>query len=530
MKFPAFCLLVFLALALALNANAQTPNLATAGSFAVLAGTGVTGGSFSNTIRGNVGSYPTPAITGFTATTVNGTLYTAADPVVLQAKKDLSAAYGTAAGDPCPATNALTGRDLGTVGNLTGLGGLNVYCFTSGADLTGTLTLHGGPSDVFVFQIASTLTAETFSTVALAGVSPCNVFWQVGSSATLKNGTTFVGTIMALTNITLGSGILNGRALARNAQVNFSGQETIINGCSASSSGSSIVLSPVNSSIICGSGATITKTAVVLSNGVPLANATVTFTITGPDSGKSGTGTTDASGITTFTFAPTGADTVVAKIGTTVVSNTTFATCSGPISNDFCSKVSNPTVSVVNVVTGPPKVVVFSVQAPGGLVSLVVNTPPTTNATVVIPSFSSGTTDALGVTATKINQSLSAVVELTVTDLCGHITVFDPVFATITIPEFRSHHAAKFNFDHWEVTSFDGIGRTEGIVLLQNDTPGVESLVITVNGSRFRTQLSDGETKKINISSALFHGHNTVRVAAYGDTGSSVDLAISDGK
>jgi hypothetical protein len=140
----------------------------------------------------------------------------------------------------------------------------------------------------------------------------------------------------------------------------------------------------------------------------------------------------------------------------------------------------------------------------------------------------------VGVTATKINQSASAVVELTVTDLCGKTTVFDPVFATITIPVlgFRSQlrHVERFDFDHWVVAHFDGIARAEGIVFLQNGTPGVESLLITVNGKQFRTQLADGKTKKIDISSALFHGTNTVTIAAFGDRGSSVDLAISDGK
>jgi hypothetical protein len=163
-----------------------------------------------------------------------------------------------------------------------------------------------------------------------------------------------------------------------------------------------------------------------------------------------------------------------------------------------------------------------------------VNTPPTRNATVAILPFDTGTTQALGVTATKIDQSASAVIELTVTDLCGHTTVFDPVFATITIPAVgprsKFHHVEKLDFDHWEVARFDGISGTEGIVLLQNDTPGVDSLLITVNGTKFRTSLADGKSKKIDISSALFHGTNKVTIAVFGDTGSSVDLSISDGK
>jgi hypothetical protein len=214
----------------------------------------------------------------------------------------------------------------------------------------------------------------------------------------------------------------------------------------------------------------------------------------------------------------------------------------------------------VNVLAGPPKQVVLSAQSPGGLIFVFVNTPPTTNATVAIPSFDSGTTLAAGITATKINQSASAVVELTATDLCGHRTVFDPVSATITIPASRFHPyseklnfnhpevarfaaaeskfnhrevagsaAAVFNFHHWEGARFDGIGQTEGMVLLQNHTPGVDLLVISVNRSVFTAHLSDGETKKIDISSALFHGANTVWVTASGAPRSSVDLTIYDG-
>jgi len=394
------------------------------------------------------------------------------------------------------------------------------------------------------------LTSAIGSSVVLEGVggspppSACDVFWQVGSSATIQTGVPFVGTIMALTSITLDGGTLNGRALARNALVSISSKETIFNGCSGggSGSGSTIVVSPVNSSIICGAaGSSITKTAVVFSNGAPVpAGTIVTFTVTaGPDLGLSGTATTDASGVATVTFtAPFSltssvGDTIVATAtinSATVSSNTTFATCSGSSTGGFCATAPSPTVTVLAVTTGPPKEVIFSILAPGGLVSVTADTPPTTNATVAIPSFDSDTTQAVGVTATKIKQSASAVVELTVIDLCGNTTVFDPVFATITIGASNSHNGERFNFKHREVAHFNGIGHTEGMVLLQNDTPGVELLVIRVNGSEFRTHLADGETKKLDISSALFHGVNTVTVAAFGHPGSSVDLSISDGK
>ena len=544
MRIPATCLLLFLASAL--NAYAQAPNLQTAGNFAVLAGAGVVSADAGTTIVGDVGSSPTPTVTGLLATQVTGTLYTAANAVLTTGQTDLTAAYLDAAGrSSCtPLTGAL---GTGTNANL----GPGVYCYSTAALLNGTLTLTGSSTDVWIFQIGSTLTTATGATVAFAGgASPCNVFWQVGTSATIQTGNSFVGTIMALTSIVLNGGTLSGRALAQNGSVTISGQETIINGCSGggSGSGSTIVVSPVNSSILCDSTtSSITKTALVLLNGIPVPVGTiVTFAVTaGPDLGRSGTATTDASGKATFTFtAPfsitslTG-DTIVASAtinNATVVSNTTFATCSG--SPTGCLTAPHPTVTVLATTPGPPKEVVFSVRAAGGLFTVVVNTPPTTNATVVVAPFDQGTTLAVGVTAIKINQSASATVKLTVTDLCGHTTIFDPVFATITIPASksrhyaaRSHHQAEaFDFDHWEVARLDGIGRTEGIVFLLNDSPGVESLVIRVNGSQFRTQLSDGEAKKIDISSALFHGTNTVTIAAFGDRGSSVDLAISDGK
>jgi hypothetical protein len=537
MKFRSTCLLVFSALAL--NAYAQAPvNLGTAGNFEVLAGTGITSADAGTTIKGgDVGSSPAPAITGLLPVQViGGTLYLTAPvvaPAVTTAKGDLVTAYNDAFGRGCTLTIASGQIGSGATPPIPSLGP-GVYCFTSTATLIGTLTLAGTSSDVWIFKIGSALLTATGATVAFSGgASPCNVFWQVTSSATIETGNSFAGVIMALTSITLNGGILNGRALARNGSVTISGSETIINACSGgSSTGSSIVVSPVTSSVVCASGASITKTAVVLSNGVPVADGTpVTFTITGPDAAQSGTVTT-IGGIAKFTFTPSGLDSVVATISDGTLSNITSATCSGSPGGDFCTTAPPlpPTVTVLSVTSGPLKQVIFTVLAPGGLTSLVVDT--ATNATVAISSFDSGTILAVGVTATKIKQSLSSVVGLTVIDLCGNTTVFDPVFATITIPasKSKSHHAGEFDFRHREVARFNGIGHTEGIVFLQNDTLGVDSVVIRVNGSEFRTHLADGEAKKIDISSALYHGSNTVTIVAHGHPNSSVDLSISDGK
>src|SRR5580700_1770882 len=155
MRFRGIFLLLFLALAS--NAHAQAPQLQTASNFAVLAGAGITSADSRTTIVGDVGSSPTPTITGLLATQVTGTLYTPAYSLT-SPKEDLTLAYADAARRVCPATNDLTGVDLGA----------GVYCFSSTALLTGTLTLTGSSTDVWIFQIGSALTTATGATVAFA--------------------------------------------------------------------------------------------------------------------------------------------------------------------------------------------------------------------------------------------------------------------------------------------------------------------------------------------------------------------------
>jgi hypothetical protein len=188
--------------------------LGTAAPFAVLAGTPAVTNTGPTTITGDLGIHPAAAVTGFPPGTVTGTIH-AANAVALQAKSDLVIAYDVAAGLPVTATH-------GTLGGLTLVGGV----YNAGGvvlDLTGTLTLDGqnDPSSVWVFQATSALITASSSTVALInGASACNVFWQVTSSATLGSDSSFVGTILALTSITMGDGVtLNGRALARNGDV-----------------------------------------------------------------------------------------------------------------------------------------------------------------------------------------------------------------------------------------------------------------------------------------------------------------------
>jgi hypothetical protein len=230
-------LLTLLLLALSslqIGAFAQTViNLGTADNFAVLGASGITNISAHTFVVGDVGSSPTPSVTGLSQSQVKGLLYLDASPATAQAQTDLTGAYTQAANAPCG--NDLTGKDLG--GLTLGPG---VYCFSSSAGLTGALTLdaHGNTNAQWIFQIGSTLTTASNSTVAIVlghrqgplwnkGLRGCNVYWQVGSSATLGTGTIFRGKILALTSITLNGGTLHGKALASNGSITMSARETV---------------------------------------------------------------------------------------------------------------------------------------------------------------------------------------------------------------------------------------------------------------------------------------------------------------
>ncbi len=207
-------------------------DLGSAAHFTILAGSGITStGGGTNT--GDVGLSPTTgtAITGLTTGQVNGIIYTVdgtgpagatADPGLLStAKVDLATAYSNAAGRASP---DVVDPGSGDIGGMTLVPGL--YKFTSSAYVTGSdVTLAGGPADVWIFQIGTTLIVGNGIHVLLAdGAQARNVFWQVGSSATLGTSCSFKGTIMADQSITMDtSSTLEGRALAQNAAVTFNG-------------------------------------------------------------------------------------------------------------------------------------------------------------------------------------------------------------------------------------------------------------------------------------------------------------------
>jgi hypothetical protein len=192
---------------------AEAPvGLGTAGGFAVLGGAGVTN-TGPTVVNGDLGTCPTSAITGFPPGGVNGTIH-AADAVACGAQSDLTIAYNDAAGRP-PTTTFPGPTDLGGTTLLPG-----VYTSPSSLAITGTLTLdaQGDPNAVFIFQAGSTLiTAPNSHVVLINGAQACDVFWQVGSSATLGVGSTFIGSVLALTSVTANTNAsVQGRLLARN--------------------------------------------------------------------------------------------------------------------------------------------------------------------------------------------------------------------------------------------------------------------------------------------------------------------------
>ena len=235
LRFPRLTTLVLIALFATLlsaaaamaSPGAQTaPGLGSAASFAVLGGQTVTN-TGPTTIFGDLGVSPGSAITGFPPGSVTGGATHAADAVALQAQSDVTTAYNALTSEPCTGTNvALSGATL-TPG---------VYCYTSSAQLTGALTLdaQGNAAAVFIFKTVSELTTASNSSVSVInGGTACNVFWQVGSSATVGTTTQFVGNILALTSITLNTGatIVPGRALARNGEVTMDSNNITILGC-----------------------------------------------------------------------------------------------------------------------------------------------------------------------------------------------------------------------------------------------------------------------------------------------------------
>ena len=216
-------------------------NLGAADSFAVLGGTTVTSTGVS-TLTGDLGVSPGTSVTGFglgIGTVTGGSIH-AGDSLAAHAHGDLATAYDVA---------VLRTPDQPAIGALDGLT-LSPGVHASGSTLTlaGTLTLDAGgdPGAVFILQAGSTLGTAAGSQVLLTGdAQACNVFWQVGSSATLGATSLLRGTILAHTSITVGAGVtINGRALARDGAVTLDNDAVSLSPCAGSLSNTAPAIAP----------------------------------------------------------------------------------------------------------------------------------------------------------------------------------------------------------------------------------------------------------------------------------------------
>lgn len=217
-----------LALVPAASANAATTidgpiGLGTAASYGVLGSSTITN-TGPTTVGGDVGLSPGSAVTGFTGPPTGGS-YTGAlnvaNEAAATARQDLTTAYNTAAG--------LSPNRIG-LGNLGGQSLVPGVYSGVNLSLTGTLTLEGGADSVWVFQSDETLITSTASNIVFNGdASSCNVFWKVGSSATLGTDSDFVGTILADQSISVTTGAdIDGRLLARVGAVTLQSNDIVI--------------------------------------------------------------------------------------------------------------------------------------------------------------------------------------------------------------------------------------------------------------------------------------------------------------
>ncbi|WP_218825644.1 ice-binding family protein [Streptosporangium subroseum] len=278
----------------AANALAVPVGLGTAADFAVLGGASVTN-TGPTIVTGDLGTSPGSAVSGFPPGILIGALHVA-DTVAAQAQTDLATAYNDAASRIPDATIP------------TQLGGTTVtpgvYNSAAGTfQITGNLTLDAqdDPDAVFIFQAASTLITAAASTVTLTGgAQACNVFWQVGSSATLGATTDFVGDILALTSITVVSGVtVNGRTLARNGSVTLDTDTITLSTCAGPSGRSTTTT--VNSSCAISQQSPITFTATVRSPSGIVPTGPVEFF---SDGVSLGTAPLDGTGHAELTVAP----------------------------------------------------------------------------------------------------------------------------------------------------------------------------------------------------------------------------------
>ncbi|MET3370231.1 UNVERIFIED_CONTAM: hypothetical protein ABIE34_003499 [Jeotgalibacillus campisalis] len=341
-------------------AFAATPvNLGTATSYSVLAATTVTN-TGPTTLQRDLGLSPGTAITGFPPGIAAGTTH-AADAVALQAQSDLTTAYNNAAGQPLTATVSgdLVGQTLVE----------GVYKSTSSLALSGQLTLdgQGNPASVFVFQVASTLiTASASSIIFINGAQACNVFWQVGSSATLGTASSFKGSILALTSITAQTNaVVEGRLLARNGQVSLDTNVVTTPACvttpttsappvTATATPTVTPTETVTATATATPTVTPTETVTATATATPTATATETVTATATAT-PTATATETVTATATATPTATATETAPATATATATSTQTApATATATATSTQTAPATRPTESTIATNQGVP--------------------------------------------------------------------------------------------------------------------------------------------------------------------------------
>jgi hypothetical protein len=338
---------------------AEAPvGLGTAKTYAVLGGQAVTN-TGPSILFGDVGVSPGTAITGFPPGIALGVTH-AGDTEAGGAQSDLTIAYNDAA-------------SRAPIANIAGdLGGLiltpGVYKASSSIGLTGTLTLdaQGDPAAVFIFQIGSTLTTASASSISMInGAQPCNVFWQIGSSATLGTNSDFIGTILALTSISVTTGTtVEGRALARNGQVSLDTNVFTEPSCETTPTPTTTTTTPDRTTTTTSPDVTTTTptddtTTTTDDTTTTTEDTTTTETTTTTDDTTTTTDetttTTDDTTTTTDETTTTTDDTTTTTTTTTDETSTTTDETS-PItdsSTSTTSPVSTTTTSVIPITSGP---------------------------------------------------------------------------------------------------------------------------------------------------------------------------------
>lgn len=352
------------------------PSLGTAAQFAALGNSAVTGSAGAGTVvNGDVGSFPTATISNFPPSTVTPpfTLHTTANATVQQAQADARAAYTMVAAQGGTAIN----DNLSTNGAL----GPGVYSLGT-ADLPASTSMTLNGSGIFIFNVASTLTMNVGSSM-IGSANPCNVYWRVGTSATL-NGTSFMGTVLADASITLGSGNVTGRLLAglgATGAVTMSVGGNTIGGCSAAPIAPTVTKAFAPATIIVGGTSQLTIT--INNANTSASSLTAAFTDTlpagvviaatpGATTTCGGTVTATA-GASTVSLAsgstiPAGSCTIAVTVTSAVVGTHVNTIPAGALQTSAGTNAAPATASLVVTPAACPVITLTPATIPNGLV------------------------------------------------------------------------------------------------------------------------------------------------------------------